>query len=183
MPNRPERIRGLEQSKLAERPKAMYGIGIETGEIVHRRSFWTCDEQNDWDPIGKSPLSQALEFTAPEAPDFEFNRIDNPRRFVTLLLGGGANWWSNVDFAGAFGTAVLGTPGIPHITSLDAKLLKPTKERAEGFENPASFYAGLRDVIDSSDGTAYKYLRGNHFLTSLPGVQHFAKTGTCRAAW
>ncbi|MGI8746628.1 MAG: FtsW/RodA/SpoVE family cell cycle protein [Bryobacteraceae bacterium] len=178
MPARPERIRGLEQSKLAERLKAMYGIGIETGEIVHRRSFWTGNEQNDWDPIGKAPLSQALEYTAPEAPDFEFNRIENPRRFITLLLGGGANLWSNVDFAGAFGTAILGVPVTPHVTRLDAKLIKPTKERAEGFDNPAAFYAGLRDVLDNSDGTANKFLRGNHVLANLSGVQHFAKTGT-----
>ena len=33
-------------------------------------------------------------------------------------------------------------------------------------------------MIDSNEGTANKYLRGNRVLASLPGVQHFAKTGT-----
>ncbi len=184
IPSHPGHMRGLEQSKLAEMLKSMYGIGIETGEIVHRRSFWTGDEQNDWAPPGQASLSQALEYTSPEAPDFEFNRIDNPRRFITLLLGGGTNLWSNVDFAGAFGTVVLGTPVVPHITRLDPILIKPTKERAEGFDNPPQLYAGLRQVIDAGDGTANPYLRETHalaFLDSLSGVQHYAKTGTLGA--
>ncbi len=181
IPSRPERIRGLEQSKLAERLKAMYGIGIETGEIAHRRSFWTGDEQNDWDPANKAPLSQALEYTSPEAPDFEFNRIETPRRYITLLLGGGSNLWANVDFAGAFGTCVLGAAVVPHVTRLDTNLIKPTKERAEGFDNPALLYQGLREVIDASDGTANPFLRATHglaVLQNMKGVQHYAKTGT-----
>lgn len=181
MPQHPGRLRGLEQTQLAERLKAMYGIGIETGEIVHRRSFWTGDEQNDWDPVGKAPLSQALEYTSPEAPDFEFNRIDTPRRYITLLLGGGSNLWANVDFAGAFGTCVLGVPVTPHVTQLAANLIKPAKERAEGFDEPASMYKGLAGVIDASDGTANRYLKATHALAvldSLPGVKHYAKTGT-----
>jgi cell division protein FtsW (lipid II flippase) len=180
----PGRIRGLEQSKLAERLKAMYGIGIETGEVVHRRSFWTGDEQNDWESAGKTPLSQALEYTSPEAPDFEFNRIETPRQYINLLLGGGSNLWANVDFAGAFGTCALGSAVVPHITRLDAKLIKPTKERAESFENPALFYQGLRDVIDSASGTANPYLKatgGLAVLQGLQGVQHYAKTGTLGA--
>jgi cell division protein FtsW (lipid II flippase) len=183
IPSNPTHIRGLEQSKLAERLKSMFGIGIETGEIVHRRSFWTGDEQIDWDPVGKAPLSQALEYTSPEAPDFELNRIESPRQFVNLLLGGGANLWSNVDFAGAFGTCVLGVPVIPHVTRIDTALIKPTKERAEGFENPAQFYEGLKGVIDSADGTANPYLRGKALavLNGMAGVQHYAKTGTLGA--
>ena len=43
-------------------------VKLETGEVVHRRSFWTGDEQNDWDPSGKAPLSQALEYTSPKPP-------------------------------------------------------------------------------------------------------------------
>ena len=181
LPAQPGHLRGLEQSKLAERLKAMYGIGIETGESIHRRSFWTGDEANDRESAGKAPLSQALEYTAPEAPNFEFNRIESPRRFITLLLGGGANLWANVDFAGAFGTCVLGLPVIPHVTRLEAGLLKPTKERSEGFDNPAQLYNGLRDVTDASSGTANPYLRatrGLNVLQGMAGVRHYAKTGT-----
>jgi cell division protein FtsW (lipid II flippase) len=183
IPSNPTQIRGLEQSKLAERLKSMFGIGIETGEIAHRRSFWTGDEQNDWDSSGKAPLSQALEYTSPEAPNFELNRINSPRLFVNLLLGGGTNLWSNVDFAGAFGTCVLGIPITPHVTHIDTALIKPTKERAEGFDNPAAFYEGLKGVIDSADGTANPYLRGHALavLNNMNGVQHYAKTGTLGA--
>ena len=188
MASRPGRMRGLEQSKLAERLKAMYGVGIETGDVVHRRSFWTGDEQNDWDAAGKAPLSQALEYTSPEAPNFEFNRIDTPRRYITLLLGGGANLWANVDFAGAFGTCVLGQAVVPHVTLLGNALIKPTKERAEQFENPAQLYNGLRDVVDASEGTANPFLRSTRalaMLQGLSGVQHYAKTGTlgAEAGW
>ncbi len=182
--DKPTVMRGLEQSALAKDLRDTFGIGAETGEVVHRRSFWTGKEEDDWKPLDSAPLSLPLEYTSPEAANLEFNRVRNPRYYVAMLLGGATNLWSNVDLAGAFATCVLGRAVVPHITLLDPRLIQPTEKRREKFQNPAVFYNGLRGVIDSHDGTANPYLGKDAigFLNSLRGVQHYAKTGTLAAS-
>ncbi|MEO8128138.1 MAG: hypothetical protein ABJF23_05375 [Bryobacteraceae bacterium] len=180
---RPGQMRGLEQSKLAAELKRLFSIGSETGEVSRRRSFWTGDERNDWE-TGQATLSHALEYTTPEAANFEFNRIHDPRRYISVLLGGATNQWSNADFAGAFATAVLGRPVVPHVTRLQPNEIHVREGREENFTNPPAYYAGLQKVADGAAGTATAALRstgGLAVLNSLSGLQHYAKTGTLGA--
>ncbi len=178
---------GLASSELAEALRGMFSIGVkgvqtptgEIREISFRRSFWTRNENDDLN-VPVSPSTGLLNQIAPEAPDFAFDRLYKPRDYVTMLLGSGTNLWANVDLAAAFGSCITGKPVVAHIvrgtgdvqTLEGRKLLDP--------EIALQLRPGLKDVVDSSEGTAFRALAPSKALGKLRGFSFYAKTGTLK---
>lgn len=191
--DRPSVMSSLHETALAEQLERMYSIGVVYNDITHRVSFWTKRESDDVtsspreDSAGSksSRPTKVFRWISPQAPDFALDKITNPSDFVTLLLGGGTNLWSNVDFAAAFATCVTGNPVIAHVVKNDQKLeafsiRKPFVEIAKRVQ------PGLAGVI--TQGTARGAFQSTNaigFLNSLRasmGVEAYAKTGTLKAA-
>jgi hypothetical protein len=146
-----------------------------------RSSFWTGDEQDD-DKV--APLGAAMEVISPERVNMAFDCIQSPRDFVTLLLGGGANQWSNVDFAGAFGSVVLGHPIVPHIVRLSAP---PVSIRAAFPIASGKVRPGLFEAFASQSGTVSRQMGKEiqpfkQFLSLHREYKVYAKTGTLPSA-
>jgi cell division protein FtsI/penicillin-binding protein 2/cell division protein FtsW (lipid II flippase) len=172
-------LRGLVESPVAINLKKQFGIGIKTGELSFRPSFWTGREDDDVQPM-PSRL-QSLIAISPAAPSLEFDAPDmNPRQFVSLLLGGQTNRWANVDFAGAFATVIKGKPVVPHI--LAASTPTASAGRQEFATTARLLHDGLSAVVNNPAGTAYRGLsgaRGKLFDALKPlGYEVYAKTGT-----
>jgi hypothetical protein len=125
-------------------------------------------------------ITQLFAYTSPQAVDFAFELIRYPRQYVSMLLGGETNLWSNVDFAGAFATAVTGHPVIPHINGEKGEL--SGLEHRELFPSiAAKLRPGLEKVL-TAEGTAGGF-GGDKVLNriaTLPRVKAYAKTGTLR---
>jgi cell division protein FtsW (lipid II flippase)/cell division protein FtsI/penicillin-binding protein 2 len=179
----------LANSPLAQNLRGMFSIGIsrvirgetETREFGPRRSFWTKDENDD---VAPQPSRALILFGAisPQAPDFAFDRLTRPRDYITMLLGGGNNLWSNVDLAAAFGSCLLGRPMIAHVVD-NPRPVKALEGRK--LLDPAiaqKLRPGLRAVAESEGGTAYKGLHTRDAVSYLlqHGVRIYAKTGTLR---
>jgi hypothetical protein len=142
---------GLERQPLADRLGKLFGIETRaTDEAFVRSSFWTGNEQDDSE---SAPLGSAMRAASPERVNMAFDEVRSPRDFVTLLLGGGANRWANVDFAGAFGSAVVGRPVIPHIV----RLPNPPSTQRIRFEAAAGkIRPGLEAAYSNAHGTVWK---------------------------
>ncbi|HSE18104.1 MAG TPA: FtsW/RodA/SpoVE family cell cycle protein [Pyrinomonadaceae bacterium] len=182
---------GLANSELAKNLRGMFSIGVtrgpntskRAGEFGPRRSFWTKDEANDYAATANSDVS-VFDAISPQAPDFQFDQLTTPRDFISMLLGGSYNSWSNVDVAAAFGTCLLGRPVVAHIVANDAPV-KPFSERK--LLDPAiaaTLRPGLNAVAESQGGTAYRALHEGNALTFLrnAGIKIYAKTGTLKAS-
>jgi cell division protein FtsW (lipid II flippase) len=170
----PDRIRALDETPLADNLLNMFGIGITRGDIQRRVSFWTRKEVDDWNRDQRNHFAAV----SPEAADFGLDEIDTPRRFVNMLLGGDRNLWSNVDFAGAFATAVAGAPVLPHITA-DGEGVQLLDSRTEFSQVSQRLRPGLAAVITQGTASAYFNVpRVRGVLQALPRVTAYAKTGT-----
>jgi hypothetical protein len=179
----PDKIQNLQNTDLAARLNRMFAISVWTGQLHdHRFSFWTGEEADDipLEAERREPPSPVLRGVAPETPDFALDKIDTPRAYISMLLGGGSNLWSNVDLTGAFATAVTGTAVVPHMTPRPAQ---PGSYR-ESFTGIAKrLRPGLRAVIESRGGTANTAFSDTDalaWLRGMPGVQAYGKTGTLR---
>ena len=180
----------LANSELAKNLRGMFSISMnrvqrgmeQVSEFGPRRSFWTKDESSDL--VRDTSLGvSAFDSISPYAPDFAFDRLTLPRDYITMLLGGGNNLWSNVDLAAAFGSCVLGKPVIAHIVE-DDRPVTPLPERQRLNQAVAALLRpGLSAVAESEGGTAYNGLHSGNALSSLrsAGVRIYAKTGTLRA--
>lgn len=177
----PQRLRNLDHTPLADRLSKMFGIGIRGDDVLRRYSFWTGDEADDVPaPAGVQRPSRAL-FSAisPEPPQFGLQRLESARGYVSLLLGGDENMWANVDFAGAFATAVTGQPVVPHVTVGAA----PVTTRVEFADVARKLRPGLEAVVTHARGTARGGLADTGALAWLADLQAagykvYAKTGT-----
>ncbi|HVF71764.1 MAG TPA: FtsW/RodA/SpoVE family cell cycle protein [Chthoniobacterales bacterium] len=174
------RMEKLDETGFATQLKAFFPIGITTGELRRTRlSFWTRNEENDVSPPGNAEGSDASPFReiSPQPPHLDLDRIATPREYIAFLLGGMSNMWSNVDFAGAFGTAVLGRPIVPHIVAGERL---PVSHRTEFLPVAERLRPGLRGVIKF--GTASKrFAAGPKNLLdrwAARGYDLYAKTGT-----
>jgi hypothetical protein len=185
----PERMQRIDDSPFAQTLRAMFAIGVRQGDYRPRRySFWTADGKDDAVPTittaGAPPANQMgheWDAISPEIPDLAFDYITNPRQYVSLLLGGNENRWSNVDFASAFATAVTGHPVIGHVLKID-KLPAPPADRPVFPAIAARLRPGLHDVITSGTAaTAQKFLLPPA-ITKIGDVSVYAKTGTLAVA-
>jgi hypothetical protein len=181
---------GLVNSELAKNLRGMFSIGItrvqrpsgQFSEFGPRRSFWTKNEADDF--MGTSPFDSSIfDSISPQAPDFAFDNLTSPRDYVSMLLGGSNNLWSNVDVAAAFGSCLLGRPIVAHIVANDVPI-KPFSERQRLDPVIASqLRPGLNAVAESAGGTAYRALHVGDALSFLTngGIKMYAKTGTLKA--
>jgi cell division protein FtsI/penicillin-binding protein 2 len=185
----------LQDTELAHFLKSMYSIGVGKKDFTGRMSFWTKNEaddvQNDSSVLGKG-TTRIFRWISPEASEFGFDQFSSdskarkgPRDFVTMLLGGGSNLWSNVDFAAAFGTCITGNPVIAHIVK-NRDPVNPLKERMMFPDIAAKVRPGLAAVI--TEGTAFRTLQKTSMgksalalLKAYPKSEVYAKTGTLKS--
>jgi cell division protein FtsW (lipid II flippase)/cell division protein FtsI/penicillin-binding protein 2 len=187
---RPETMAQLDRTPLARHLRAMYSIGVARGDFEYRRSFWSGNEYDDaraatsdlsTDKNVKGRLSESFRTISPPATNLALDSIAAPRDYVSLLLGGGTNLWSNVGLAAAFGTCITGQPVNAHITThQNAPTFLEGRERFPAIA--ARLRPGLAAVV--KEGTARKLLQETNALTYLNGlrdVKIYAKTGTLKA--
>ncbi len=193
----PATMRSLDRTDLADHLHRMYSIGTSSrpgpdqapgpGSLEdYRLSFWSGNEAHDRAEAVAEGIEGAPEprptslfrTISPETPVFALDQITSPREYITLLLGGGSNLWSNVDLAGAFGTCVLGRPVVVHAS----RVAPHPDARRERFEDLARrLYPGLTGAVEAPGGTANGILSANGALAwirQLRNVQAYAKTGT-----
>lgn len=178
---RPGNLVHLQDQPIAARLNAMFGVLTTSAEgPLVRTSFWTGNEQQDNEA---SPLGLNMAEISPQRVDMEFDRVSVPRDYVTLLLGGGANRWSNIDFAGNFATAVTGHPVVPHIVRLTAPAVPL---RAGSPDAAAAIQPGLAAAVFNQQGTVWKQLGASRsvldFFHRNPDYKIYAKTGTLPSA-
>lgn len=196
-----EEMRNLHKTQLAMRLRRMFGVGTFEREdarqtedySAYMNSFWTKDENHDalrlFDEEEKNaPLTNVKiqnNFSPailPARANLRLNRIKNPRDFVTLLLGGGENRWSNIHAAAGFASAVTGRHVLPHIVKNDDSPV--SYSRATDFVRLANYIKpGLSGVIFNSNGTANKQMKSTGAIEILQKLkdknfQIYAKTGT-----
>jgi cell division protein FtsW (lipid II flippase)/cell division protein FtsI/penicillin-binding protein 2 len=180
-------IQNLKNQRLAFLLRDMYSINIGDDYFFkHRLSFWTKNEADDVTPKGGGPdgfTTARRNFFNPISPqtvDFDFNKIESPRQYVSMLLGGETNRWANVDIAAAFGTCITGHPVLPHIIERPGAA-RARESRVTFPDVAARVRPGLAKVVNESGGTAYGPLEASEaraFIDSMPGVKVYAKTGT-----
>jgi len=192
-PNRT--LHNLESSPLAGKLFDLYGVSTKEGEDTVEVSVWTGNEANN---KTYSPDLRGLRWMSPRATNFQFKKKNpenkalrskeyTPREYITLLLGGGANEWPNIDFAGAFGSTVVGTPIVPHLLQ---KAQVNSIRVPVGTEIAKKLRPGLQGVVTAPKGTAYGPLyKGQsrrftgHFAgytQAFSNLEVYAKTGTLR---
>lgn len=183
--NEPGRMLNLADTPLAAELKRMYSIGIRENEFKYRLSFWSKNENDDVASADgverRSRPTSLFRVISPQAVDLALDAITEPGDYVTLLLGGGTNLWANVDFAAAFGTCVTGMPVVATVVK-NQESVDLLDGRRPFPDIAARVRPGLRKVV--TEGTATRALRVTHaltFLTGVPGVRVYAKTGTLRA--
>jgi len=188
----PGRLRGLEDSALALAMQAHFPVNIVQEHKVRRSydiSFWSGDETDNltatdgvdlkWGQLSPiSPAATNFEFDA-TAADAHLREFASPRSFISVLLGGSTNMWSNLDLPSSIYTAMSGRPIVPHIGVLPrtASTRDPLK--------PESFVPvrdGLEEMIQSGTGAPFlsqKY-GGERALSRSLGSDYnfYAKTGT-----
>ncbi len=183
LPRRAEELTSTHESDGSERPSS--GSGLTSLHSSRKLSFWTGQEADDL--LGVTRLKYLREI-APEATNFELDLISSdtprivpgegtgPREFINLLLGSKKNRWSNVEFASAFGTAITGTPIVPHLID-DVSAVTDRKP----FPVSSRLLQGLAEVL-APGGTAYNSfsLEARKALAELRamGIEAYAKTGT-----
>ncbi len=171
---RPAVLHNLEATSLAAHLREAFGVGVAGNDVrPYRVSFWTGDESDNLPNSGH--WSATLASLSPEATQLRLDGIETPRQFVSALLGGDENRWSNVEFAAAFATAVTGHPVIPHIS--DGVAAKPLPTRATVPALAKLLRPGLSDTV--INGTASTAMKRAGALAAFPrGVSLYAKTGT-----
>lgn len=179
--NSPKRMNKLNETNFARQLKAFFPVGITMGELRRTRlSFWTGNEEDDMrqPKSGAGSPWVAFDGISPQPPRLDLDHIKTPRDYVMVLLGGLTNTWSNVDFAGAFGTTVLGRPVVPHMVAGD----EPAKQsaRTEFVSIAERLRPGLKGVVKF--GTASKrFASGSASVLDRwtgRGYEVYAKTGT-----
>jgi cell division protein FtsI/penicillin-binding protein 2 len=187
-PRNPQRMQRIDDSPLAESLKTMFGAGTRQGELRARRySFWTNNANDDVPPVTpQAPVpaeSIAHEWDpiSPEAPNLAFDYITTPRQYVSLLLGGNENRWSNIDFAGAFATATTGNPVLPHVLKSDTPSVVPAS-RQRFPQIAARLRPGLHDVVTAGTASIARTTLVPPSIANIPGISVYAKTGTLALA-
>ena len=184
---KPDTMQRIDDSPFAQEIRAMYGVGVREGEMRPRRgSFWSGDFHDDQIPTispDTSPSTAKVEeirpfdVVSPEIADLAFDFVSSPRAYVSLLLGGNENRWANVDFAGAFATAVTGQPVIPHILKL--KTLPDVPAERRRFPDVAvHLRPGLQEVVRSGTAAFARTSLIPPAIQRVADVRVYAKTGT-----
>lgn len=181
----------LAATDLANALRGMFSIGVgpyfdsegvRHGEFDFRRSFWTKNENDDLTSKGQR-VTHLFNSISPEAPDFAFDELSRPRDYITMLLGGGDNLWSNVDLASAFASCLTGRPVVAHIVANDRPVETLGERKALDPRVARRLHDALGAVVSVKGGTAFAALGSKGQLDFLKplGIKAYAKTGTLRA--
>ena len=190
----PQSLTGLADTPLAQNFERMFAVVVGPKNFGDRYSFWTKNQTDDRDSgdeaagqKGRASVTRLFGAIAPERVDLNLDEIKDPRGYVTLLLGGGSNRWSNVDLAAAFGTCLTGHQVVAHIVKndLDFNYFEKTDDadaRKQFVRIAAKVRPGLEKVVQ--EGTAARGLGTNGLLAALKkkGYRVYAKTGTLHSA-
>jgi hypothetical protein len=178
----PNRLDDVQTSELAATMQRYFPLEAVDGTLrLHGISFWSGNENDNRAlPAGTSaeedPWSPYV-YMSPATTDLELDTIRTPRTYISDLLGGGTNLWSNVDLPSAMYTALFGTRLVPHIAMLD-KAATSTRD-APPAEVTAQIQAGLARMIDVGTGRDYLPAPTKKFAEETHcGCTFYAKTGT-----
>jgi cell division protein FtsW (lipid II flippase) len=191
--SKPQTMTGLADTQLAHNFERMFAIAVGRKKYGERYSFWTKNEADETFTAdesegerGRASATRLFTAIAPERTNLYLNEIEDPRNYVTLLLGGGSNRWANVELAAAFGICLTGNPMVAHIVKNDTDFQYfNNKEDAESRKSfnaiAAKVRPGLEQVVEN--GTASDKLKeagANAYLLFLKskGYRLYAKTGT-----
>ncbi len=174
-PNGP--IRRLNESELAKTLLNFFSFGITEHQLDVRRSFWTKDENDDYSQsIADRAWLSVFNGISPAAVDLGLDRIEIPRDYVSLLLGGGTNLWANPDFAAAFGSCITGQSLVAHLVrNQEPVKLRPDRKAFPDFA--ARVRPGLSGVLTDGTGGVAE-LKTALANLKKSGIKTYAKTGT-----
>lgn len=176
---RPHTLSEVHLSAWATAFGSLYPVGMmeRSPYRFQRYSIWSGDESHDLrGRDGESPSPHGL-FAAvsPEIANLHLDSERTPREHVTTLLGGRSNRWSNVDFAAAFASTVIGQPVVPHLSAG----VSPHTTR-ESFPTVAErLRRGMENAALS--GTAKQLKAVVEPMQKKWNVRCYAKTGTLPA--
>jgi cell division protein FtsI/penicillin-binding protein 2 len=188
----PAKLQGLQYSQLAQAMLAHFPVNIEQTNRVRRSydiSFWSGNEADNllstdgveerWGQLSSiSPATTNFAFDA-TSPDQHLPEFGSPRAYISVLLGGSTNTWSNLDLPSSIYSAMSGRPIVPHIGMLAQTV--PTRDpfSPEIFD---PIRAGLQEMIQSGTGASFlsdKYGGERALSRSIgPDYNFYAKTGT-----
>ncbi len=187
----PGKLEGLEDSPLALAIQAHFPVNIVQEHRVRRSydlSFWSGDETDNLLADGVDQRWGQLSSVSPAATNFQFDATStgahvrefaSPRSFISVLLGGSTNMWSNLDLPSSIYTAMSGRPIVPHIGMLPQTVSTRDPLKPESF---LPVRAGLEEMIQSGTGAPFlsdKYGGPRALSRSLgPDYSFYAKTGT-----
>jgi hypothetical protein len=182
----------LAYSQLAQAMLAHFPVNIDETNRVRRSydiSFWSGNEADNlvgtegveerWGQLSSiSPAATNFAFDA-TSPDQHLPEFGSPRAFISVLLGGSTNTWSNLDLPSSIYTAMSGRPIVPHIGMLAQTESTRDPLRREVFD---PIRTGLQEMIQSGTGASFlsDKLGGAHALSRSMGPEYnfYAKTGT-----
>ena len=188
----PAMLQGLQYSQLAQAMLAHFPVNIVETNRVRRSydiSFWSGNEadnlvstegvEEQWGQLSSiSPAATNFAFDA-TSPDRHLPEFGSPRAFISVLLGGSTNTWSNLDLPSSIYTAMSGRPIVPHIGMLAQTVATRDPFRREVFD---PIRTGLQEMIQSGTGAPFlsDKLGGARALSRSMGPEYnfYAKTGT-----
>ena len=188
----PAKLDGLAGSQLAQAMQAHFTVNIAESSRVRRSyqiSFWSGNEADDlaategvderWGPLSSiSPAVTDFQFDA-KTPEQRLPEFGAPRAFISVLLGGSTNTWSNLDLPSSIYTAMSGRPIVPHIGILPQTVSTRDPLPRAVFDPIRS---GLEEMIRSGTGAPFlsdKFGGARALSRSLgPDYNFYAKTGT-----
>ena len=188
----PGKLGGLQSSQLAQAMLAHFPVNIVETNRVRRSydiSFWSGNEADNllgtegveerWGQLSSiSPAATNFAFDA-TSPDQNLPEFAAPRAFISVLLGGSTNTWSNLDLPSSIYTAMSGRPIVPHIG-----MLAQTETTRDPFGREVfdPIRAGLQEMIQSGTGASFLSDKqgGARALSRSMGPEYnfYAKTGT-----
>jgi len=184
----PDEMVRIDDALFAQKIRTMLGAGVRQGDFrVLHSSFWTRNGEDDVNPAAvpeplkgeprtTAPVGRAFDVISPEVANLSMDYITNPRQYVSLLLGGNENRWSNVEFAGAFATTVTGHPVMPYIVRGPAP--KPAAMRVHFPKIASRVRPGLATVITGGTAAPSRDKLLPPAIARIPGIRIYGKTGT-----
>jgi hypothetical protein len=167
-------LHGLDKSRLAGWLSEAFPVEVKSGTgAVRSVSFWTSHEDDD---SSESQLAEIVGGISPLRTQLDLDRVTTAREFVSILLGGSTNRWSNVNLASGFFTALTGRAMVPHMIHIDPTQVQPAREITLPGNVPCLLRAGLSGVVMEPGGTANLAMKPA--VNRFPSYEFFAKTGT-----
>ena len=182
---KPRILHSVHETRLASEMASLFGISVVTpapGALatVAKKGDATSDPASFWtgreEPVNPD-VRRYFHYTAPEPANLCLDQIQHSRDFVSWLLGGRQNRWSNVQFASAFTSCATGTPLVPHmVRGVPVSSTRPAFQ-----EVAAKLRPGMASCLTSGTCRALGP-QALTFVKSLEGVTAYGKTGTLAAA-